>query len=413
MAIMMTNDIEWKMVKLGDVAKIIRGGSPRPIEDYITDSPNGINWIKIGDVAIGAKYIEHTEEKIIPAGMSKSRAVKAGDFLLSNSMSFGRPYILKVDGAIHDGWLAIQNYEKTFQIEYLYYVLSTDFVLNQYKSLAAGSSVLNLNKQIAAKVNIPLPYKNGAPDLETQKQIAQKLSDMESLIAAKEKLLAKKRNLKTAAMQKLIKNEEGENWKKVKLGELIDSANYGVGAEAVDYDGENKYLRITDIDDRTHEFIPNPLVSPSYFSERYLVKADDLLIARTGASVGKTYLYNEKDGKLIYAGFLMKLHIKKAISKFVFYQTLTENYNKFILSESARTGQPGVNLQQIKKFEINIPFNSDASPDLNEQRRIASILSDMDSEIAAIEKEITKLQNLKTAMMQKMFCFGDSDSSSE
>ncbi len=137
--------------------------------------------------------------------MCKSRAVRAGDFLLSNSMSFGRPYILKIDGAIHDGWLAIQNYSKTFDTDYLYYVLSSDVVLNQYLSMAAGSSVLNLNKQIVSKVVIPAPFKSSQEsDLTEQHRIASILSDMDCEIAAIEKEITKFQELKTAMMQKMF-----------------------------------------------------------------------------------------------------------------------------------------------------------------------------------------------------------------
>ena len=147
---------EWKEVRLGDVASINRGGSPRPIEDYITDG-DGYNWIKIGDVGVDAKYITRTEEKIIKEGLSKTRFVKSGDFILSNSMSFGRPYILKIDGCIHDGWLVIQKYSQTFNIDFLYYILGYDTTLAQYKSMAAGSGVLNLNKEIVKEVQLRIP----------------------------------------------------------------------------------------------------------------------------------------------------------------------------------------------------------------------------------------------------------------
>ena len=110
---------EWVEKKLGEACNILRGGSPRPIQFYLTDAEDGINWIKIGDVDIEARYITETKEKIISSGVSISRRVFIGDFILSNSMSFGRPYILKIDGCIHDGWLVIQNYEKTFDINYL------------------------------------------------------------------------------------------------------------------------------------------------------------------------------------------------------------------------------------------------------------------------------------------------------
>lgn len=392
----MTNDIEWKMVKLGDVATIIRGGSPRPIEDYITDSSDGINWIKIGDVAVGAKYIEHTEEKIISEGLYKSRSVKAGDFLLSNSMSFGRPYILKIDGAIHDGWLAIQDYNDTFEIEYLYYVLLTDFVLDQYKSMAAGSSVLNLNKQIVGKVNIPIPYKNGAPDLETQKHIAQKLGDMDSLIAAKEKLLAKKRNLKVAAMQKLIKDEEGENWKKVKIGDYLRVKTGSKNTEDKIDDGKYPLYVRSPIVERINE---------------YTHDCEAVLTAGDGVGTGKVFHY--VNGKFAAHQRVYVISNFTEIDGKYFYYQFSQNFYDEVMKYTAKSSVDSVRRGMITGMEIALPFNSDGSPDLIEQRRIASILSDMDSEIAAIEKEITKLQNLKTAMMQKMFCFADSDSSSE
>ena len=133
----------WNISSFDKLAKVFRGGSPRPIQAYITDSPNGINWIKIGDVRADDKYITTTAEKIIPEGVSSSRRVFAGDFILSNSMSFGRLYILKIDGCIHDGWLTIQDYQDSFDVDFLYYLLSSEEVMKQYIAMAAGSSVKN------------------------------------------------------------------------------------------------------------------------------------------------------------------------------------------------------------------------------------------------------------------------------
>ena len=129
--------------RLGNVSTIARGGSPRPIEDFLTDDKNGINWIKIGDTEKDGKYILHTKEKIKAAGLSKTRYVHSGDFLLTNSMSFGRPYILKTDGCIHDGWLVIGNIKTVFSQDYLYYALSSGFVYTTLSLLAAGSTVKN------------------------------------------------------------------------------------------------------------------------------------------------------------------------------------------------------------------------------------------------------------------------------
>lgn len=121
----------WKWVRFEDVFEIARGGSPRPIKQFLTESDDGINWIKIGDTDIGGKYIIHTKEKIIPEGLSKTRLVESGDLLLTNSMSYGRPYILKTRGAIHDGWLVLSPYLKQTDKEFFYYVISTAYIHNQ------------------------------------------------------------------------------------------------------------------------------------------------------------------------------------------------------------------------------------------------------------------------------------------
>lgn len=191
-------DGEWEYYELGKVSDIYRGGSPRPIEAFLTTNPNGINWIKIGDVGVNAKYIESTAEKITQNGIAHSRVVYPGDFLLSNSMSFGRPYILKIKGCIHDGWLVIQKYQDTFNIEFLYYQLSSEETMAQYKTLAAGSSVLNLNKEIVSKVIIK------APKIDEQRAIAEILSNMDAEIEALQQKRDKYAAIKEGMMQELL-----------------------------------------------------------------------------------------------------------------------------------------------------------------------------------------------------------------
>ena len=152
--------------QLGDLAEIKRGGSPRPIDDYFTDDEDGLNWIKIGDVAPGGKYITSTAQRIRREGLPKTRHVESGTFLLSNSMSFGRPYITQIDGCIHDGWLALSDYEANLDAEFLYYLLRSEAVQSQFNALAAGSGVRNLNIKVVSTVEIPLP------SLAEQKRIA-------------------------------------------------------------------------------------------------------------------------------------------------------------------------------------------------------------------------------------------------
>ncbi len=162
----------WEWVKLGSVCTIARGGSPRPIKEYLTTDPDGVNWIKIGDTEKNGKYISSTAEKIKPSGVSKSRMVHAGDFLLTNSMSFGRPYILKVDGCIHDGWLVISQSKEVFDQEYLYWMLSSGYAYSQFCGKVSGAVVKNLNSDKVANSVFPLP-----PLLE-QRRIVAKLEEI-------------------------------------------------------------------------------------------------------------------------------------------------------------------------------------------------------------------------------------------
>ena len=189
----------WTQKKLGEDATILRGGSPRPIEDYITDSQNGLNWIKIGDVKPEDKYLRKTAEKIKKEGLSKTRQVKKGDFILSNSMSFGRPYILDIDGCIHDGWLVIQDYQEAYDMQFLYYILCSDAIMNQYVSMAAGSSVQNLNKEKVANVLLYAPT-----SLQEQSAIASILTSMDDEITALEAKKVKCEQIKQGMMQQLL-----------------------------------------------------------------------------------------------------------------------------------------------------------------------------------------------------------------
>ena len=162
----------WEWVKLGNVCTIARGGSPRPIKEYITTADDGINWIKIGDTEKDGKYICSTAEKIKPSGASKSRMVHAGDFLLTNSMSFGRPYILKVDGCIHDGWLVISQTKEVFYQDYLYWMLSSRYAYFQFCDKVSGAVVKNLNSDKVANSVFPLP------PLAEQKRIVAKIEEL-------------------------------------------------------------------------------------------------------------------------------------------------------------------------------------------------------------------------------------------
>jgi type I restriction enzyme S subunit len=168
---------EFDHVSFGESARILRGASPRPIDKFITSEDDGINWIKIGDVPVGQKFISATKERITVEGASKSRRIYPGDFVLSNSMSFGRPYISRIEGCIHDGWLAISEYKENFDSSYLYHLLSSNFVQMQFRAAASNGTVSNLNAEIVKRVILP------KPPLIDQQAIAALLDATELLVS--------------------------------------------------------------------------------------------------------------------------------------------------------------------------------------------------------------------------------------
>ncbi|TNF09950.1 MAG: restriction endonuclease subunit S [Vibrionaceae bacterium] len=165
--------VEWKT--LGDVAIVQRGASPRPISNYITDEEDGVPWIKIGDTSPGSKYVNQTAQKVTPEGAKKSRILNSGDFIMSNSMSFGRPYILGIKGAIHDGWASISGFNETLNSDYLYHYLSSNNVQNYWAGKINSGSVSNLNADIIKTLPVPIP------DFSEQEKIASILDIFDTL----------------------------------------------------------------------------------------------------------------------------------------------------------------------------------------------------------------------------------------
>jgi len=189
-------------------------------------------------------------------------------------------------------------------------------------------------------------------------------------------------------------------WEQRKLGEIASSFEYGLNAAAKEYDGENRYIRITDIDDITHKFLIENVTSPDTDltdAENYKLAEGDILFARTGASVGKSYIYRHSDGLVYYAGFLIRARIKEEYdTEFVFQNTLTDRYNKYIAVTSQRSGQPGVNAQEYSEFEIQVPKRE-------EQAKIGGCLANIDHLITLHQRKCEQVKKLKKYMLQKMF----------
>lgn len=395
---------DWEVKELGNYSTIVRGGSPRPIQDFITTNSSGINWIKIGDVKPNDKYIVKTEEKIIPAGKSRSREVNPGDFILSNSMSFGRPYILKINGCIHDGWLAIQNYHETFDVDYLYYLLGSDEVFKQYISMAAGSSVQNLNKQKVSKLLVALP-----PTLAEQQKIAKALSDVDNVISTLEKLITKKKNLKQGTMQQLLTGKKrlpgfakSDKFKQTEIGEIPEDwevkslssiGEVKMCKRVLKYQtsetGEIPFYKIGTFGKEPDSYISRELFN--FLKNNYSYpKKGDILISAAG-TIGRTVVFDGKDSFFQDSNIVWLDNDESAISNYFL------SYLFKVIKWQTEDGGIVSRLYNNNFRVTQIPL-----PSKPEQTAIANVLSSMDKEIEALEAKLGKYRNLKTGIMQQL-----------
>jgi type I restriction enzyme, S subunit len=291
---------------------------------------------------------------------------------------------------------------------FIYFLLKTI----DYKTYSGKSGVPGVNRNDLHEISVD------RPPIEEQRSIAQVLSDVDALIAALDQLIAKKRHLKTATMQQLLTGKqrlpgfgEGkgyqqsaiglipEDWDVQPLKSLLStSPKYGINAAAIPYQAKHPtYIRITDISE-DGRFQPDNLVAVEHpDSDQYFLEEGDLVFARTGASVGKSYLYDLNDGKLVYAGFLIKIHpdAKNLLPNFLSHYVKTQAYWDWVQVMSMRSGQPGINGNEYGQLLLPLPL-------IEEQSAIAQILTDMDTEITAIETRRTKTQALKQGMMQEL-----------
>ena len=187
----------WNTTVLDKVCKVDRGSSPRPIKEYFTEDDDGVNWIKIGDTEEGGKYIFSTNQKITKAGAEKSRYVEIGDFILTNSMSYGRPYIMRINGYIHDGWFVLRL-NKDIDSEYFFYLLTSPYVQNQFQSLAAGSVVKNISGDLVKRTILPIP------SLVEQKKLAELFSEKQIVLKRLSEVYSEKVNELSTLKQSIL-----------------------------------------------------------------------------------------------------------------------------------------------------------------------------------------------------------------
>ncbi len=369
---------EWQLKKLGRLVDIKRGASPRPINKYITSNDNGVNWIKIGDVSTDDMYINSTKEKITIEGAKKSRAVHKGDLILSNSMSFGRPYILNIDGYIHDGWLLISNYSSYFYINFLVELLSSQYMKSQYIKLSAGSTVLNLNSDLVASTLVPVP------SLEEQTKIANFLSLIDRKIELQEKLVENLKLYKKGLLKKVFSNNQG--WKSAKLGDICEIV-MGQSPNSENYNNTNKGMPLI----QGNADIFNRKTNPKNYTTQITKTCDigDILIS-VRAPVGNVAISNH------YAciGRGMCKLLTKLNKKYIYQYLLAyENYWDKI--------SQGSTFQSISSSDI---YNFIVKyPSIEEQNRIANLFTSLDKKIELETKKLQDLKTYKKGLLQKMF----------
>ena len=284
--------MNWPQVKLEDIFDVARGGSPRPIEDFLTDQEDGVNWIMIGDTKGSGKYIETTAKKIKPEGVSKSRIVKEGDFLLTNSMSFGRPYILKTSGCIHDGWLVLSPLSEEVFTDYFYYYLGSDEIKMRLTAKAAGAVVKNLNKDIVKKLQIPLP------PLSTQKKIAAILDAADEHRQKTKQLLAKYDELAQSIFLEMfgdpVTNPKG--WETTTITDVVKKEKWSLkrgpfgGALKKEIFVEEGFLVYEQYHALNNDFsFERYFIDERKFNElkAFEVKSGDIIISCSGVYLGK------------------------------------------------------------------------------------------------------------------------------
>ena len=382
---------DWEEKTLGDIgtAKMCK----RVLKEQ-TSEKGDVPFYKIG--TFGGTPDAFISRELYEELKAKYSFPRKGNILLSAAGTIGRTVVydgqdaffqdsnivwLDNDDSVLDGFL-LQFYNKT-----------------SWDNLEGGTIKRLYNGLFLSKVI-------HVPSLPEQQKIAEFLSTVDTVIEKQKETVSAWEERKKGVMQKLFSQEvrfkaddrsDFPDWEEKKFGDICAPLTYGMNTAAVKYDGENKYIRITDIDDESHLYKNNELVSPEgELDDKYLVSENDILLARTGASVGKSYLYDKKDGKLYYAGFLIKAHVKSENSKFIFYQTLTDRYARWVQVTSMRSGQPGINANEYSEFMMYVPC-------LTEQQKIADCLSSLDEVIEKQKATLAAWEELKKGLLQQMF----------
>ena len=373
----------WEQRKFGETVIIERGGSPRPIDAFITDDENGLNWVKIGDAPEQGNYITKTAEKIRPEGLKKTREVHPGDLILSNSMSFGRPYIMAIDGCIHDGWLLIRDEEKRYDLKFLCQMLGTEQMLAQYRAMAAGSTVNNLNKELVGNTEVKVP------SIAEQAKIGEYFSKVDDLITLHQRKLEHVKDLKKSMLQKMFP-KNGQLYPEVRFPGFTDAwEQRKLEDEAIEMlvGGDIDKSRV--VENGKYPIYANALTNDGivgYYNDYYRVKAPAVTVTGRG-DIGHAQART--------ADFTPVVRLLAIRSEHDVY-FLENAINKHgVIIES--TGVPQLTVPQLGNYMIQFPRT------IEEETKIGDYFHTLDRLITLHQRELDHLQLLKKGMLQQMF----------
>ncbi len=401
---------DWEQRKFYELVIIERGGSPRPIDKYITKDENGLNWVKIGDAPEQGNYIIQTTEKIKPEGLSKTREVHPGDLILSNSMSFGRPYIMAIDGCIHDGWLAIRDTEKRFDLKFLCTLLGTDSMLNQYNARAAGSTVNNLNKELVGGTIISFPTN------DEQVKIGEYFNRLDHLITLHQRKCEMLKKIKKSMLEKMFpkngtKKPEirfkgfNDDWEQRKFEDLADYKKGPFGSAIT------KDMFVSKSDDSIKVYEQQNVINKDWTLERYFlpqeyaltklkafeVHGGDIIISCAG-TIGDIYEIPENAVCGVINQALMRVRVNEEITNknlfIIVFSNMIDNFTKTHSNGSAIKNIPP--FADLKPMEVFMPS-------MEEQKKISRYFKNLDHLITLHQRKLEKLKYIKKSMLEKMF----------
>ena len=390
---------EWEEKKLGEIATLARGKSKHRPRDAEFLYGGKYPFIQTGDIRDAGLYLKAYSQTYSDAGLAQSKLWDENTLCITIAANIAETTILKIKACFPDSIIGLIPIENEANV--LFVKAQFDKYKIDIQKLSQGAAQANLNQERLSNLVFSFPA------LFEQTKIATFLTAVDEKLTQLKKKKTLLEQYKKGVMQKLFSqelrfkddnNQDFPDWQEKTLGEISKNVMYGMNSSAIAYDGINKYLRITDIDEDSRKFIPNPLTSPEGDIEnKYKLNEGDLVFARTGASVGKSYLYNKSDGNLLFAGFLIRFAIQKENPYFIYLQTIQDSFKKWVQLMSMRSGQPGINAEEYKTLILDIPS-------LPEQQKIATFLSAIDEKINHCSAKIEKMETWKKGLLQQMFC---------